>query len=77
LNDNNNIAFQHILNKKQYNIMSSIKSIICYTTTNNRSLQIILTFIDILFIMIIKKLKMLDDILKVTFNLIITRPLNY
>jgi len=54
--------------------MSSIKSIICYTITNNRSLLIILAFIDICLIMIIKELKMLDNILKVTFNLIITRP---
>jgi len=54
--------------------MSSIKSIICYTITNNRSLQIMLAFIDICLIMIIKELKMLDNILKVTFNLIITRP---
>jgi len=33
-----------------------------------------LAFIDICLIMIIKELKMLDNILKVTFNLIITRP---
>jgi cephalosporin hydroxylase len=54
--------------------MSSIKTIICYTITNNRSLLIILAFIDICLIMIIKELKMLDNILKIAFNLIITRP---
>jgi len=54
--------------------MSSIKTIICYTITNNRFLLIILVYIDICLIMIIKELKMLDNILKVTFNLIITRP---